>query len=88
MKDKEIEDSLTKLAREVSKKADTRAASRVAKKEEREDSDRCLVARQIFFESLEMYQTGEYTWKEMVEDLSSTLSVMDKLADEDDEDEG
>ena len=70
---KEYRKDMLKQLKTVEKEAGTKLSKRVVKSEDRSDSKRCEIARMIFREGIEMYESGDMSWEDMVEDLSKTL---------------
>jgi hypothetical protein len=69
----------------------SKVAEKVFRKEEKEYSSRCWMARMVLNEALEEYEEGDMEWDAMVEDVTKTLKAMSKTEDsslyEKDEDE-
>lgn len=57
-------------------------AEKVFKKEEKEYSNRCWMARMLLDEALEEYEEGDLEWDAMVEDLTKTLKAMSDITEE------
>lgn len=69
---------------ELLRKTKTDIAKRVVKSEERRGKERCQAAEMAFHEALEEYETGEWEWDDMVEDLSKTLKALSEYEEEED----
>lgn len=79
------------LERMKSLRKSSKVAEKVFKKEEKEYSSRCWMARMVLNEALEEYEEGDMEWDAMVEDVNRTLRAMSKIEDsslyEEDDDE-
>lgn len=63
------------LAKKLSKKSDAlkKVARKYAPKKERAE---CSLARDVFYEALEEYEEGEYTWEQFVQEVSKSLRAI------------
>lgn len=80
MSEKDYEKERKKLLdslKSVEKETDSKVVKKVIKGEEREYDEKCKLAEMIFRESLDMYEMGDLSWKEMVDDLSATLMAIE-----------
>ena len=57
-------------------------AEKVFKKEEKEYSNKCWMARMLLDEALEEYEEGELEWGAMADDLMKSLKAMEDMKDE------
>ena len=72
-------EAMKKMASKVAKKAGTKIAKRINTEDEREGSMKCRLAKKVMHESLEMYEEGTFDWKEMIDDLATTLRAMENM---------
>jgi predicted AlkP superfamily phosphohydrolase/phosphomutase len=75
---KEYRKDMLKQLKAVEKEAGTKLSKRVVKSEDRKDSKRCDVARMMFREGIEMYECGDMSWEDMVDDLCKTLLAIEE----------
>lgn len=65
------------LAKKIASKTDTLA--KVAKKyASKERKAECSLARDVFYEAMEEYEEGEYSWAEFITEVCKSLQAIKK----------
>lgn len=65
------------LAKKIANKTDT--LSKVAKKYmPKERKAECSLARDVFYEAMEEYEEGEYTWDKFISEVCKSLQAIKK----------
>jgi hypothetical protein len=49
---------------------------KVAAKENRVDDKRCEIARKLFWEALDEYEEGEYSWEKFCREINKSLKAL------------
>ena len=71
------EAAMKKMMSKVDTKIGKEVKSSFNKKEDKESKAKCDLAYRIFHEGMEMYEEGDMTFKEFVEDLNKTLLAIE-----------
>ena len=75
-----IEEKADKVLEYTAKSSENSLLKKVARKAVYEMSEdeqvHCRLAQRVFDEAMDMYRSGEITWKEFIKDISETLSAI------------
>lgn len=71
------EEAMKKMMSKVDTKIGKEVKSDFDKKEDKESKVKCDLAYRIFHEGMEMYEEGDMTFKEFIEDLNKTLKAIE-----------
>lgn len=71
------EAAMKKMMSKVDTKIGKEVKSKFNKKDDKESKAKCDLAYKIFHEGMEMYEEGDMTFKEFVEDLNKTLLAIE-----------
>lgn len=74
----EIANEAKKRFAKIAKKTDSEVIKSIATeiKPDREKEIKCQMATKVFHESLEMFEEGEMTFEQFIEDLNKTLKFI------------
>lgn len=79
---KAVSDHLQKAAEKSDSKALAEAAKEADYEDDPEREELCTVVRRLVDESLDMYEDGEMSFKEMVDDLTKALQAVEAYEEE------
>lgn len=71
------EEAMKKIMAKVDTKIGKEVKSGLSKKDDKESKTKCDLAYRIFHEGMEMYEEGDMSFKEFVEDLNKTLLAIE-----------
>lgn len=72
-----VEEKKKEIAKRLANKSDV--LKKVAKKyRPKEQKAECSLARDVFYEALEEYEEGQYTWEKFVSEVNKSLLAIKK----------